>query len=77
MTTARAPLHGFIRKTSHDGWHDFAAEHGCSVSSLLDVLGDLLDEMPSSLPDWLDEIVRDARRTDAANRRRKRNGATR
>ncbi len=62
--TSRKALHAYVSAQSHDAWHDTCAGEGVSVSGLLEVLGGHLDQIMT------DDLVRQARRVDAARRRR-------
>lgn len=55
-----------VSDESHEGWHRFAAEHGLTVASMLEVLGRRIDALP---PDVRDQLVAEARQV-AADRRR-------
>jgi hypothetical protein len=73
----RQAIHGYVTHEAHLSWHDFAAEHGVSVSGLLEALGPMLLDSPHVDPDatWRTEVakaVRIAQRVDVANRRRRR-----
>jgi hypothetical protein len=78
MTTgpARKALHAFLSDDAHDAWHDFAAEHGVSVSALLEELATELDLTRGTASDTLDTrittVIGRARRLDVARRRRNR-----
>lgn len=71
----RKAVHGWVALDSHDGWHDFAGEQGCTVSALLDMVGAELAKLrrqPGPVPQpWANWIV-EARKIDALNRRRTR-----
>lgn len=71
----RRAIHAYLTPASHDAWHDFAAEHGVSVSAMIEVLGThfraQLDRGTDD-PVVLSEITRAARKLDAARRRRQR-----
>jgi hypothetical protein len=74
MATRKA-IHAYLSPEAHDAWHDFAAEHGVSVSGLLEAIANewatRLAQGEPALPDE-DRLVRSARRVDAERRRRKR-----
>ena len=65
----RRAIHGYVSIDAHGGWHQECAQHGISVSGLLEVLG---AELPDLLahPDWA-HLIKQARKVDAVNRRRK------
>ncbi len=74
---SRRALHAYLSADSHDQWHAFAADFGVSVSAVLEVLGKHLgtsDHPPHALVSdaRIDDFVADARRLDAARRRRTR-----
>ncbi len=76
MTTAvrnqRKALHAYVSEDAHDSWHDFAAENGASVSALLESLAPALKSSPDTpFQVSLDEVINQARRTDAQRRRRR------
>ncbi len=73
--TSRRALHAYVSDDAHDKWHGFAAEQGVSVSAILEALAPQLnaeagDDQPVS--DGLDNVVKAARKIDAARRRRRR-----
>ena len=73
----RQAIHGYVTHEAHLAWHEHAAEHGVSVSALLEALGPMLLDTVTTDPaaTWRDEVakaVRIARRVDVANRRRNR-----
>lgn len=74
MATRKA-IHAYLSPEAHDAWHEFAAEHGVSVSGLLEAIANEWAERLAmgqpALPDE-DRLVRSARRVDAERRRRKR-----
>ena len=76
MTSAvrnqRKALHAYVSEEAHDSWHDFAAEQGASVSAILEALAPALTgpkEMPFHAQ--LNDVVTEARKTDARRRRRR------
>jgi hypothetical protein len=38
VTATRKAIHAYLSPEAHDGWHDFAAENGVSVSGLLEAI---------------------------------------
>lgn len=60
-------MHAYVSDMAHDQWHDFAAVNGVSVSAFLEALGPELDMLTGRDI----ELVRAARRIDAARRRRR------
>jgi len=60
-------IHAHVSDAAHDGWHDFAATNGVSVSAMIEALAPCLDESAPALS--LDDVVVAARRIDAARRR--------
>jgi hypothetical protein len=75
VTVTRKAIHAYLSPEAHDGWHAFAAEHGVSVSGLLEAIAlDWSDRLASGerAYDNEDDLVRAARRVDADRRRRKR-----
>lgn len=77
-SSQRRALHAYLSPAAHDTWHDFATEHGVSVSALLEALSEpLTSGLPEvSIADVLDGAVTSARATDAARRRRSRTRRT-
>lgn len=70
-TPPRKALHAYLSADSHELWHDFAASNGVSVSALLECLAaEMADPSECSLGESLETIVREARKVDAARRRR-------
>lgn len=70
----RPALHCYLSKEAHAAYHDFAAEHGISVSGLLEAIAAQLCDLPGSgnvviFPGQID-VVKHARRIDAQRRRR-------
>jgi hypothetical protein len=73
MADPRKAIHAYLTPEAHDAWHGFAAEHGVSVSGLLEALAQHWSEQSDgadSIP--VPELTRAARRIDAARRRRQR-----
>jgi hypothetical protein len=66
----RKPVHGYISDESHSLWHAECAEHGISVTALLEILGPRLPRLLDGFTGA--DMVREARKVDAANRRRRR-----
>lgn len=66
----RRALHAYLSEHSHDGWHDFAAKNGVSVSALLEVIGDSLADNANTLR--VSVHVDAARVLDAMRRKRRR-----
>ncbi len=66
MTEDRKALHAYVTRQAHDLWHDSCAEEGVSVSGLLESLAPRLDHILNDT-----DLVREARKVDAARRRRK------
>ena len=60
-------IHAHVSDTAHDGWHDFAAIHGVSVSGLIEALAPCLEDNGPSVT--LEEVIVAARKIDAARRR--------
>jgi len=70
---SRRALHAYLSNEAHDAWHDFAAEHGVSVSALLEVLSaPLNNDLEVPIVDVLNDVIPAARATDASRRRRSR-----
>jgi hypothetical protein len=64
----RKALHAYLSDEAHEIWHAVAADHGVSVSALLEALAaDLASD--HSHADF-EAVVRRARRVDAERRRR-------
>ncbi len=75
MADSRKAIHAFLTPDSHEAWHEFAAEHGVSVSGLIEAIaldwGDRRDGDDYDLAE-VDALSRQARRIDAGRRRRSR-----
>lgn len=72
--SSRKALHAYVTDDAHEQWHGFAAEQGVSVSAVLEALAPAL-QVEIATPDQLLElgsIITEARRIDAARRRRSR-----
>ena len=75
MAAERRALHAYLSEASHDAWHDFAAEQGVSVSGMLEAYGlELVDVVAGKAKPRKDQqvLVEQARKIDAARRRRRR-----
>ncbi|MCX7620153.1 MAG: hypothetical protein N2037_04825 [Acidimicrobiales bacterium] len=75
MAETRKAIHAYLSPEAHDAWHEFAAEHGVSVSGLLEALG--LEWHEQLEADKLDSsryesLTKSARKIDSQRRRRKR-----
>ncbi|MFW2380611.1 MAG: hypothetical protein ACN4GZ_02550 [Acidimicrobiales bacterium] len=73
--TSRKALHAYVTDDAHEQWHGFAAEQGVSVSAILEALAPALSTETENIGDRslrLGVIVTEARRIDAARRRRSR-----
>lgn len=59
----------FLTEEAFNGWRDFCAEQGCSVTALVEALGRRLAGMthPGGV---LTDAIREARRIDSENRKR-------
>lgn len=64
----RKALHAYTSDEAHADWHDAAAEHGVSVSAILEALAPRINELMVSEP----YLARNARKVDAVRRRRNR-----
>lgn len=75
-TEGRKALHAYVSDDAHEHWHEFCAEQGISVSALLEALAPALDiDSPASSEskaDKLATLITEARKIDAARRRRRR-----
>jgi hypothetical protein len=69
----RKALHAYLSDEAHDAWHDRAAEHGVSVSALLEAIAQYIGKDPAS-DDFGKgaDIIRTARSIDTERRRRNR-----
>lgn len=75
MAATRKAIHAYLSPQAHDAWHEFAADHGVSVSGLLEAMASTMStHLARGEPALADEerLVRLARRIDADRRRRKR-----
>jgi hypothetical protein len=73
MADSRKAIHAFLTPGSHEAWHEFAAEHGVSVSGLIEAIAlDWADRREGEDYDLaeVDALSRQARRIDAGRRRR-------
>jgi hypothetical protein len=71
MTTGRRKsIHGNVDQAAHDAWHGFGAEHGFSVSALLQEIGDDIDAVLGPDTPGGQALIRRARLREAAGRRR-------
>lgn len=64
----RKALHAYLSDEAHEAWHEAAAEHGVSVSAILEALAPIVDRLMVDEP----YLARNARKVDAARRRRNR-----
>lgn len=62
--TRRRAVHAVVSDAAHDAWHDACAQHGVSVSAVLEILADDLDVILD--PDTVAAV----RRLDTERRRR-------
>jgi hypothetical protein len=80
MADSRKAIHAFLSPDSHEAWHEFAAEHGVSVSGLIEAIAldwaDRSQRGNGGSVDYdlaeVDALSRQARRIDASRRRRSR-----
>jgi hypothetical protein len=72
-TEPRKALHAYLSDDAHEAWHDRAAEHGVSVSALLESIAQYIADDPAS-DDFGSgaDIIRSARSIDTERRRRNR-----
>ncbi len=72
----RKAFHVQVSIDAHDRWHGFAAEHGVTVSALIEALAPELDfDAPITREELgyrLKTVVKSARKIDAQRRRRRR-----
>ena len=71
MADSRKAIHAFLTPDSHEAWHEFAAEHGVSVSGLIEAIAlDWADRRDGEDYDLaeVDALSRQARRIDAGRR---------
>lgn len=61
-------LHASVSDEARDGWQQFAAAHGVSVTALIEAIGIRLADMEPP-GDW-SAIIEEARAIDAERRRR-------
>jgi hypothetical protein len=75
MAETRKAIHAFLTPEAHEAWHEFAAEHGVSVSGMIEAMAldwaERRNGEDIDLPE-IDELARAARRIDAQRRRRTR-----
>ncbi len=65
----RREIYAYLSDAAHDGWRDFAAGQGVSVSAILESLAAELVRLEDDRS-VLGDVVNDARRIDAERRRR-------
>jgi len=72
-TESRKALHAYLSDGAHEAWHERAAEHGVSVSALLEAIAKYIAQDPAS-DDFGSgaEIITTARSIDTERRRRNR-----
>lgn len=63
----RRAIHAYCSPDAHDAWHEAAAEHGVSVSAMLEALAPKVDQLMVDEP----YLARTCRKIDADRRRRK------
>lgn len=68
----RPSLHAYLSDEAHDAWQVFAEENGVSITGLVEALGQdlLLGMRKEGATEIRQDWVKDARRIDAARRRR-------
>lgn len=66
----RSALHAYVSEEAFDGWHRFSADHGVSVSGVIEAIG--LAFAASATNVAVDDLVQSSRRVDADRRRRNR-----
>lgn len=74
-TTTRRPLYAELTTPAYDAWNDFADAYGCSLTAVLEAIGQALQ----GCDDWrhgqmhpkVDAILEHARVIGAERRRRK------
>jgi hypothetical protein len=72
---SRKAIHAYLSPEAHDAWHDFAVEHGVSVSGLIEAVAQDWAEgngAGDTESDDANRLARLARRIDAQRRRRSR-----
>lgn len=67
-TTTRRAIHAYLSNDAHEAWHDFAAQHGVSVSGLLEAYGQSIESLPKA---QVEALVKETRKIDATRRRRR------
>lgn len=75
MADTRRAIHAYLTPEAHDQWHDFAAEHGVSVSGLLEAIAlDWKEQLDrgDDVADTIERLAKTARKIDATRRRRQR-----
>lgn len=75
MADTRKAIHAYLSPEAHGAWHEFAAEHGVSVSGLLEAIGaEWHEKMAANKLDSseYESLTRAARKIDAQRRRRAR-----
>ncbi len=74
MPKHRLALHAYVSEETHAAWHAFAADHGLSVSSVFEALGERLTAASAQESDAVGfdaQLVVEARRIDVMRRKRK------
>lgn len=72
MARERRQLGAYLSPVAADGWKQFAADHGCTVSALVEAVGlQLANLAPDArLPEFWREAIKQAREISADRRAR-------
>lgn len=72
MEKNRKQLGAYLSRMASDGWKDFAAQNGCTVSALLEAVGRQLANYKAGdrLPDFWKQAIADARSISSERRER-------
>lgn len=69
---SRVGMHGNVSSKARDGWRQFSAEHGVTISGVMDAIGVEIIDQTLTEGDVLDltYVIKNARKVDAQNRLR-------
>lgn len=71
MPTDRPQLRGYVDEETLDRWRDFCDEQGLDRSWVLEAMGRKLPGPHERMPEWLRQVIVEARRVRAERRDRR------